>query len=138
MMRSQRDTAPLRGMPNVTLLEPLDYLSLVHLLKRCTLALTDSGGVQEEAPGLGVPVLVLRDTTERPEGVDAGVVRLVGTGRVRVVAEASRLLGDESARAAMARGVSPYGDGRAASRVVAHLLGERPDPYEPTTSGGPG
>jgi UDP-N-acetylglucosamine 2-epimerase len=112
----------LAGLPNVTLMEPLDYLSLVHLMKRCTLVLTDSGGIQEEAPGLGIPVLVLRETTERPEGVQAGVVRLVGTQRSRIISETERLLRDPVAHAAMSTGVNPYGDGRAASRIVSILL----------------
>ena len=113
----------LSGLSNVSLVEPLDYLSLVHLLKRCELVLTDSGGLQEEAPGLGVPVLVLRETTERPEGVEAGVAVLVGTDRERIVAEGSRLLGDAGARAAMVGVKNPYGDGRAGERVVEGLLG---------------
>jgi UDP-N-acetylglucosamine 2-epimerase len=113
----------LRGPGNVSLVEALDYLSLVHLLKRTVLVLTDSGGLQEEAPGLGVPVLVLRETTERPEGVEAGVAVLVGTSRARIVAEGSRLLGDPAARAAMVGVKNPYGDGRAGERVVAGLLG---------------
>jgi UDP-N-acetylglucosamine 2-epimerase len=112
----------LSGLANVSLLEPLDYLSLVHLMKRSTLILTDSGGIQEEAPGLKVPVLVMRDTTERPEGVEAGVVRLVGTSRRRIVGEASRLLRDPEALAAMTKGANPYGDGHAAERIVAALL----------------
>jgi UDP-N-acetylglucosamine 2-epimerase len=112
----------LAERPNVHLIEPLDYLSLVHLMKRSELILTDSGGVQEEAPGLKVPVLVMRETTERPEGVEAGVVRLVGTGRERIVAEASALLREPAARAAMATGINPYGDGHAAERIVTHLL----------------
>ncbi|MGC8668362.1 MAG: non-hydrolyzing UDP-N-acetylglucosamine 2-epimerase [Chthonomonadales bacterium] len=112
----------LSARKNIHLLEPLDYLSLVHLMKRSTLILTDSGGIQEEAPGLGVPVLVMRDTTERPEGVEAGVVKLVGTDRALIVEEASRLLTDADARAAMASGVNPYGDGRAAERIVDALL----------------
>lgn len=114
----------LGGVPNVTLLPPLDYLPLVHLMKRAYLVLTDSGGIQEEAPGLGQPVLVLREVTERPEAVDAGTVRLVGTDRARIVAEATRLLEDGAAYAAMARAVNPYGDGHAAARIVAALLGE--------------
>ncbi len=113
----------LEGVPNITLLPPLDYLPLVHLLKRSVLVLTDSGGLQEEAPGLGVPVLVLREVTERPEGVRAGTVKLVGTDTARIVAEASRLLDDPKAHAAMAQAVNPYGDGRAAERIVAALLG---------------
>jgi UDP-N-acetylglucosamine 2-epimerase len=112
----------ISGLANVSLLEPLDYLSLVQLMKRSTLILTDSGGIQEEAPGLKVPVLVMRDTTERPEGVDAGVVRLVGTSRRRIVVEASRLLRDPAALAAMTKSVNPYGDGHAAERIVAALL----------------
>ena len=112
----------LSGLPNVSLIEPLDYLSLVHLMKRSTLILTDSGGIQEEAPSLGVPVLVMRDTTERPEGIEAGVARLVGTQRERIVAETARLLRDPVARAAMVTQVNPYGDGKAASRIVSILL----------------
>ncbi len=112
----------LEGVPGITLLPPLDYLPLVHLLKRSALVLTDSGGLQEEAPGLGVPVLVLRAVTERPEGVQAGTVKLVGTDTARIVAEAARLLDDPQAHAAMARAVNPYGDGRAAERIVAALL----------------
>ena len=112
----------LAGLSNISLLEPLDYLSLVNLMKRSTLILTDSGGIQEEAPSLGVPVLVMRETTERPEGVEAGVVRLVGTQRERIVAEASRLLSDPVEHAAMATRANPYGDGKAARRVVSILL----------------
>jgi len=112
----------LSGLSNVSLIEPLDYLALVHLLKRATLVLTDSGGIQEEAPGLRVPVLVMRDTTERPEGIDAGVVKLVGTGRSRIVQEATVLLTDSNAYAAMANGANPYGDGKASARIAAILL----------------
>lgn len=112
----------LAGLSNVSLLEPLDYLSLVQLLKRCVLVLTDSGGLQEEAPSLGVPVLVMRDTTERPEGLDVGVSQLVGANQRRIVDAASRLLSDETARAAMSKIANPYGDGRAAQRIVARLL----------------
>jgi UDP-N-acetylglucosamine 2-epimerase (non-hydrolysing) len=113
----------LGGHPNVTLLEPLDYVPLVHLMKHSTLILTDSGGIQEEAPALGVPVLVLRDVTERPEGVAAGTARLVGTDTARVVGEASRLLDDAAAHATMAKAVNPYGDGHAAERIVDALAG---------------
>jgi UDP-N-acetylglucosamine 2-epimerase len=95
---------------------------MVHVMKRATLVLTDSGGLQEEAPGLGVPVLVLRETTERPEGVQAGTVRLVGTDPVRIVAEARRLLDDPAAHAAMAHAVNPYGDGQAAGRIVRAIM----------------
>jgi UDP-N-acetylglucosamine 2-epimerase (non-hydrolysing) len=109
----------LSGLPAVSLLEPLDYLSFVHLLKRSALVMTDSGGIQEEAPSLGVPVLVMRDTTERPEGLDTGLVRLVGTNRERIVAEAVQML---TSPALPHEGRNPYGDGRAASRIVRILL----------------
>lgn len=112
----------LSRIPNITLLPPLDYLPLVHLLRRASLVLTDSGGIQEEAPGLGVPVLVLREVTERPEGVEAGTVRLVGTGREKIIAESRLLLDDPAAHAAMAQAVNPYGDGQAAGRIVEALL----------------
>ena len=111
----------LAGVPNLTLLAPLDYRPMVWLLRRSSLVITDSGGLQEEAPGLGKPVLVVRDTTERPEGVEAGTVRLVGADRARIVAEAARLLDDPAAYDAMARSVNPYGDGHAAGRIVAAL-----------------
>jgi len=111
----------LSETPNVSLIEPLDYFSLVQLMKRSALILTDSGGIQEEGPSLGVPVLVMRETTERPEGIEAGVVRLVGTDRERIVHEASRLLTDPAAHAAMATRANPYGDGHAAQRIVAAL-----------------
>lgn len=113
--------AALAGLPNVLLLEPLGYADFVALLDACHLVLTDSGGVQEEAPALGKLVLVLRETTERPEGIAAGVARLVGTDPERILAEAARLLDDPSAYAATACACSPYGDGRAAQRI-AHLL----------------
>jgi UDP-N-acetylglucosamine 2-epimerase len=112
----------LMNVPNVRLIEPIDYLSMAHLLKRSTLVLTDSGGIQEEAPGLGIPALVMRDTTERPEGIETGVVRLVGTQRSRICSEVERLLCDPAAHAAMSTGVNPYGDGKAASRIVSILL----------------
>lgn len=112
----------LGGIPNLHLLAPLDYLPMAHLLQRAVLVLTDSGGLQEEAPALGTPVLVLREVTERPEGVEAGTARVVGTDPSRIVAEASRLLDDEGAYAAMAQAVNPYGDGRAAERIVNALL----------------
>lgn len=112
----------LGQVSNITLLPPLDYLPLVHLIKRSTLVLTDSGGLQEEAPGLGVPVLVMREVTERPEGVEAGTVRLVGTDVERIVSQARLLLDDPVAHAEMARAVNPYGDGQAASRIVKAIL----------------
>jgi UDP-N-acetylglucosamine 2-epimerase (non-hydrolysing) len=112
----------LGGVENITLIPPLDYLSLVHLLKRSRLVLTDSGGIQEEAPGLGVPVLVMRNVTERPEGIDAGIARLVGTNPSRIISEARLLLDDERMHSAMVRAVNPYGDGKAAGRIVQGIL----------------
>ena len=108
----------LGGHPRIRLTEPLDYVPFVAAMKSAHLILTDSGGVQEEAPALAKPVLVLREETERPEAVAAGVVQLVGTNAERIVAAAQRLLDDESAYKAMAKGVSPYGDGHAAGRIV--------------------
>jgi UDP-N-acetylglucosamine 2-epimerase len=107
----------LEGRPRVSLIEPPDYAPFVKLMQRSALILTDSGGVQEEAPSLGVPVLVLRRTTERPEGITAGVAKLVGTETETVVAEARALLSDSVAHDRMARAVNPYGDGRAAERI---------------------
>jgi UDP-N-acetylglucosamine 2-epimerase (non-hydrolysing) len=115
--------ATLRGNARIHLCEPLGYREFVAAMQSATLILTDSGGVQEEAPALAKPVLVLRAETERPEAVDAGVVRLVGTDRQRIVAEASRLLDDSAAYADMARGVSPYGDGKAAGRIAGIIRG---------------
>jgi UDP-N-acetylglucosamine 2-epimerase (non-hydrolysing) len=112
----------LSGLTNVTLTEPLDYRSFVWAMAESTLILTDSGGIQEEAPSLGKPVLVLRDCTERPEAIAAGVARLVGTDEACIVRETERLLDDEAAYAAMARAVNPYGDGHAAARIGAELL----------------
>jgi len=114
----------LKSVPNVTLVPPLNYLSLVYLMKQCYLVLTDSGGIQEEAPSLGKPVLVLREKTERLEGVQAGTVKVVGTQRSRIVAEVARLLENRSEYVRMARAVNPYGDGRAAHRIVNALFGE--------------
>jgi UDP-N-acetylglucosamine 2-epimerase (non-hydrolysing) len=108
--------------PRARLIEPPDYAPFVRLLKRSTIIMTDSGGVQEEAPSFGVPVLVLRESTERPEGVEQGVARLVGTDRSRIVEEASLLLSSPAAHAAMVTGHSPYGDGRAAERIRYHVL----------------
>lgn len=119
----------LSGLPNVELHEPFGYLELVRRLRTARLVLTDSGGIQEEAPTFGTPVLVLRDTTERPEGIEAGVARLVGTDRARIVTEALRLLTDEDARRRMASAGNPYGDGRAAARIVAALAGEELEPF---------
>jgi len=111
----------LAGLPNFTLCEPLDYAPFIAAMKHAYIILTDSGGVQEEAPALGKPVLVLRDKTERPEAVEQGVVKLVGPNYESIVDEAQRLLDDESAYRVMARGVSPYGDGHAAERIVKTL-----------------
>jgi UDP-N-acetylglucosamine 2-epimerase (non-hydrolysing) len=104
--------------PAIRLVAPLDYPAMVAAMRACSLILTDSGGVQEEAPSLGKPVLVLRTTTERPEGVAAGAAKLVGTDRARIVSEAKRLLDDPAAHAAMASVKNPYGDGHAADRIV--------------------
>jgi UDP-N-acetylglucosamine 2-epimerase (non-hydrolysing) len=122
----------LEGVPNITLLPPLDYLSLVHLMKQGYLVLTDSGGIQEEAPALGKPVLVLREVTERPEAVEAGAVKVIGTDRERIVSEVVRLLEVSAEYGQMARAVNPYGDGRAGQRVVAALLGEPVEPFVPS------
>ena len=112
----------LRGIPHVTLLDPLDYRPMVHLMKHATLILSDSGGLQEEAPSLGVPVLVLRETTERPEGVEAGTLKIVGTETGTIVREVNHLLDNPAAHAEMARAANPYGDGHAAERIVQALL----------------
>ena len=112
----------LADVPHITLLPPLDYLPLVHLMKQAYLVLTDSGGLQEEAPGFGKPVLVLRDVTERPEGVAAGTLRLVGTETEAIVAAATRLLDEPAAYEAMAKAVNPFGDGHAAEKIVQTLL----------------
>jgi UDP-N-acetylglucosamine 2-epimerase (non-hydrolysing) len=112
----------LDGVPNIALVPPLEYLPLVHLENSAYLVLTDSGGIQEEATGLGKPTLVLRWVTERPEGVDAGVLKLVGTDKERIVTETSRLLEDEAAYNAMAHAANPFGDGHAADKIVKALL----------------
>jgi UDP-N-acetylglucosamine 2-epimerase (non-hydrolysing) len=112
----------LSGIPNVVLTEPLGYSDFVQLMNRAYLILTDSGGLQEEAPSLGIPVLVLREVTERPEGVAAGVVRLVGTNKNAIVEAAVELLEDAGAYARMAKSVNPYGDGRASQRIVKAIF----------------
>jgi UDP-N-acetylglucosamine 2-epimerase len=109
-------------MANVCLLDPLDYEALVHILKRAYLVLTDSGGLQEEAPSFGVPVLVLRESTERPEAIEAGTARLIGTDSSRIFAETERLLHDDDAYLSMSRRANPFGDGRASRRIVQALL----------------
>jgi len=122
----------LGRVDNISLLEPLGYQAFVHLMNRSYLILTDSGGLQEEAPSLGKPLLVMREVTERPEAVEAGTVRVVGTDRELIVAEVMRLLDDRVAYDEMARGVNPYGDGRAAQRIVRCLLGQSVMAFEPT------
>ncbi len=124
----------LSGLANLELCEPLDYRELVAVLARCRFALTDSGGIQEEAPAFGKPVLVLRETTERPEGVEAGVARLVGTDPERIFDEAARLLLSPDAYREMARAINPYGDGHAAGRIAAILAGEPWSPFQPEIS----
>lgn len=124
----------LGGLGNVHLIEPLDYLDFVWFMQRAYLILTDSGGVQEEAPYLGKPVLVMREVTERPEAVRAGTVALVGTDTQRILAEVSRLLDDPELHAAYSRRINPYGDGRASRRIVDALCGRAVaefDPYGP-------
>lgn len=116
----------LNNMQHITLLPPLDYLPLVHLMKRATLILTDSGGIQEEAPAFGIPVLVMRETTERPEGIEAGTLKLVGTNSSRIVEEVTRLLENPLEHMKMAKASNPYGDGHAAERIVSALI-ERSD-----------
>lgn len=115
----------LQGIDNVVLIEPQDYLPFIYLMDRAYLILTDSGGVQEEAPSLGKPVLVMRDTTERPEAVDAGTVKLVGTDTATIVREVSTLLSDSEAYHTMSRAHNPYGDGHACSRILAALKNHR-------------
>lgn len=112
----------LGSVPNITLLPPVEYLPLVHLLRSSTLVLTDSGGIQEEATALNKPTLVLREVTERPEGVEAGVLKLVGTDPQRILGEACRLLEDPAAYQAMAHAANPFGDGHAAGRIAQALL----------------
>jgi UDP-N-acetylglucosamine 2-epimerase (non-hydrolysing) len=111
----------LCDLPGMFLIEPVDYLEFVHLMNRAYLVLTDSGGVQEEAPSLGKPVLVLREVTERPEGVEAGTAVVVGTQRERIVRVAGELLTSRQAYERMANAVNPYGDGHASERIVAAL-----------------
>ncbi|KQO76272.1 UDP-N-acetylglucosamine 2-epimerase (non-hydrolyzing) [Rhizobium sp. Leaf262] len=122
---------PLAGLNNVLITEPLVYCDFINAMRNCSIVLTDSGGVQEEAPTFGKPVLVMRDTTERPEAVSAGTVRLIGTDEGRIVEEVANLLVDPIAYQAMARAINPYGDGKAAQRAVQAIdhffgIGERP------------
>ena len=129
----------LSDLPNVLITDPLDYGDFARCMSLSDVVLTDSGGVQEEAPSLGKPVLVMRETTERPEAVTAGTVRLVGTDEQTIVDEVTRLLTDQHAYARMARAVNPYGDGQAANRSVAameHFFGYagRPADFEPESA----
>ncbi len=112
----------LGNIQNITLLEPLEYLPLVHLMKQSFFVITDSGGIQEEAPGLGKPVLVLREVTERPEGVTAGTVKLVGTNTETITQEATILLTNAAAYQKISQAVNPYGDGQASVRIVERLM----------------
>lgn len=116
--------------PNFFFIEPLQYLEFVYLMEKSTVVLTDSGGIQEEAPGLGKPVLVMRNTTERPEALDAGTVKLVGTDHDLIVEQVSKLLDDQAYYDQMSHAVNPYGDGRACSRIVRALKGEDVERYE--------
>ena len=111
----------LSNLGNMFFIEPLEYLNFVYLMEKCTIVLTDSGGIQEEAPGLGKPVLVMRDTTERPEAVDAGTVKLVGTDYQKIVDNVSLLLDDAEYYNNMSKAVNPYGDGKACERSVNAL-----------------
>ena len=115
--------------PNFFFIEPLQYLEFVHLMSKVTIVLTDSGGIQEEAPGLGKPVLVMRDTTERPEALASGTVHLVGTDYDKIMTEVSTLLDDEDAYHKMSHAVNPYGDGKACDRIVRILNGENVERY---------
>ena len=114
----------LHDLENVFLIEPQDYLPFIYLMDRSYLIVTDSGGIQEEAPSLGKPVLVMRDTTERPEAVSAGTVKLVGTDVDKIIYEVSNLLNDEDVYEAMSKAHNPYGDGRASKRIVEILKSE--------------
>ena len=116
--------------PNFFFIEPLQYLEFVHLMSKATIVLTDSGGIQEEAPGLGKPVLVMRDTTERPEALASGTVHLVGTDYNKIVNGVSTLLDDTAAYEAMSKAVNPYGDGQACRRIADVLVGKEADRYE--------
>lgn len=116
--------------PNFFFIEPLQYLEFVHLMSKATIVLTDSGGIQEEAPGLGKPVLVMRDTTERPEALASGTVHLVGTDYDKIMNEVSTLLDDKNAYEAMSKATNPYGDGQACRRIADILAGKETDRYE--------
>ena len=115
--------------PNFFFIEPLQYLEFVHLMSKATIVLTDSGGIQEEAPGLGKPVLVMRDTTERPEALASGTVHLVGTDYDKIMTEVSTLLDEQEAYRKMSHAVNPYGDGKACNRIVRILKDEEVERY---------
>jgi UDP-N-acetylglucosamine 2-epimerase (non-hydrolysing) len=115
----------LEGQPNILLLDPLDYVPFVDLMRRAWLILTDSGGIQEEGPSLGKPILVMREKTERPEAVEAGTVKLVGTDEERIVSEACLLLDNAEERKRMSRVHNPYGDGQASRRIADAIAGFR-------------
>ena len=118
----RREVMPrLGGRPNIHLIEPVAYEEMVHLLECCHFVLTDSGGLQEEAPSFGKPVLVMRETTERSEAIEAGVARLVTTDRDRIVTEATRLLDDDKAYSSMSKDTNPFGDGQAGLRIAQSL-----------------
>jgi UDP-N-acetylglucosamine 2-epimerase (non-hydrolysing) len=112
----------LFNLGNIFFMEPLEYLEFVYLMQRSTIVLTDSGGIQEEAPGLGKPVLVMRDTTERPEAVGAGTVKLVGTDKKAIIDGVSLLLEDEAVYDRMSKAINPYGDGKACERIVEFFI----------------
>lgn len=120
----------LSNLGNMFFIEPLEYLEFVYLMEKSTIVLTDSGGIQEEAPGLGKPVLVMRDTTERPEALSSGTVHLVGTDYNRIVDEVSTLLDDADAYNKMSKAVNPYGDGYACRRIIEVLVGKETDTYD--------
>lgn len=120
----------LGGLGNMFFIEPLQYMEFVYLMEKATIVLTDSGGIQEEAPGLGKPVLVMRDTTERPEALSSGTVRLVGTDYNKIMEEVSTLLDDSKAYAKMSQAVNPYGDGQACRRIADVLADKKADRYE--------
>ena len=129
----RRAVEQLRGRAYVHLVEPVDYLELVFLLKQCHFVVTDSGGIQEEAPSFGKPVLVTRDTTERPEAMELGLAKLVGTDENRLLDEMTGLLDDPAVYSRMSRAENPYGDGRASRRIADHLTGG--DLGRPSASG---
>ena len=128
----------LSNIPNIFLIAPQDYLPFVYLMNRCDLIMTDSGGIQEEAPSLHKPVLVLRDSTERPEGVDAGTLRVIGTNEEDVYNETKKLIENPDLYQKMSQAVNPYGDGQASERIVQHikyyfnLTNDRPNHFEYT------